>query len=376
MFPKELGNRIPYGDSAVGLIRTSPAYGGEWIDAHPEWVRALDMDYGLGAIVLTGPREAEVWQYAPWEPNALSYVLLLPDSVTIKGMFITNSVHTFYGAPSGYMDTVIYGSITAKVEVSSNTTNGVDGDWISLGDLNSRYPAASRSASTYAWDTNHTGLVFGTGVNYDGKLARNGPSYAPYTSTFRVMGDNGATAWNMKSGPNSDGVILLETPVRGVTAVRISFDQATGREGWSEGAYSNRLHLYGDLETTFSTQGKIAAWSSDRDERLKYSEFDFRNLPRASSTEVKFRLKNLSTTQGAVGVEMFIPPVDFSTSATVASSQVMFSMDGETWTERITLLSLTSGSVSPTIHARIIVPKDAEIEDFRLKAQILVQEWR
>lgn len=136
-----------------------------------------------------------------------------------------------------------------------------------------------------------------------------------------------------------------------VRGIRVSFllNQTGGFRG---------LHIYGDVSSS-ATDDRLSFREASSDVEVGPTHFDWGNVPRASSADKTFRVKNLSTDQTAQSVEVF--PEALTPGIPSVAGMLMLSLDGVTFTPSVNLGDLSPGEVSPVITTRRVIPANAQV---------------
>jgi hypothetical protein len=187
-------------------------------------------------------------------------------------------------------------------EVSADTTNGLDGTWITI----------SSSASTSAVAAKPT---YRTGVVSTTHLAKRAIRF---------------------------------------TNVRL-------------GSMRN-LHLYGE-PAPGENPNRLALWHPTLDQRVTPAYFDWGNVPRSSSGDRLFRVKNLSATMTAASVRVAMETLTDASPSVPGQHAV--SSDGTTFLAQVNIGSLSPGAISGPVTLRRITPSNAVLSlwSFRVFAE-------
>lgn len=183
------------------------------------------------------------------------------------------------------------------VEVSSNTTNGLDGTW--------------------------------TAVTTAGAVSANG--------------DKGALRSEIK--------VLGATSVKGI---RWGHQGAIG--GGSE-RWQNHVHLYGKPESG-EAPNRLRFWHPTNAAEVDAAHFDWGDTPRNATVTKTFRVHNPSA-QTANGVTLTTEALTDTTPTNV--SQHTFSDDGTTFSSSLNVGNLAPGATSGVLTVRRVVPADAAL---------------
>lgn len=118
------------------------------------------------------------------------------------------------------------------------------------------------------------------------------------------------------------------------------------------------VHVYGDLAASATTD-RLSFYQVAAGAEVGPTHFDWGNVPRASSANKTFRIKNLSTTKTAQGVEVF--PEGLTPGVPSVPGMLLLSTDGVTFTPSVSLGNLAPGASSGTITVRRVVPSNAQV---------------
>jgi hypothetical protein len=230
-------------------------------------------------------------------------VLLFPEKRDLAGYFI-------YVAPPSS------GTLTVGIDTSVNTTNGVDGTWVSLVS-----PA----------------LV----------VANNAP-FGQSTVSYR------------------DGI---QAAVRaGIKGLRISVVPSIA----ANPATLATVHLYGSISAG-QVLDRLAIWDPILDQPVGPAYFDWGDTPRGSSMDRPFRVKNLSATLTANTVVVSTDAL----SDTVPSvpGQHLLSENASAFAATVSIPSLLAGQISGVVTLRRVTPADAVLSLWCLRLIAAAQSW-
>jgi hypothetical protein len=195
------------------------------------------------------------------------------------------------------------------VETSVDTTNGFDGTWVTL------------SAST-------------------GETAVNTVSTKP----------------NYRTGIASSTVLAIRA---------IRFGGQYQNFGTSD---FRSVHLYGE-PVPGENPNRLALWHPTLDQRVTPAYFDWGNVPRSSSADRTFRVKNLSASLTANSVRVAMEALSDTTPSVPA--QHTLSADGTTFLAQVNIGALAPGAISAPLTLRRITPSNAVLSlwSFRVFAE-------
>lgn len=203
---------------------------------------------------------------------------------------------------------------TASIETSKDTTTGVDGTWTT------QVPAA-----------NHLKDVK--------------PNYRILTMLNELPG--GAANQN----------------VRGV---RISSSTSTLPN-------IRALHFYGDPSGS-ATPDRIAVWHPSLNIPLPVTQFDWGNVPRSSSADRSFRIKNLSTNLIAGDIEVYVEALTPG-APSVSGMHTISDNGGATFLTSATISELGPGEISGVFILRRVVPANAQVSVWSARVAADVSTW-
>lgn len=133
------------------------------------------------------------------------------------------------------------------------------------------------------------------------------------------------------------------------------------------------FHLYGDPAST-ATPDRIAAWDPSSDIPLSPIAFDWGNVPRSSSADRTFRIKNISPTLTAHDIEVYVEALTPGTPS-VSGMHTLSDNGGSTYLSSITISSLAPGAISPVLRLRRVVPSNAQVSVWSARVAADVTTW-
>lgn len=201
---------------------------------------------------------------------------------------------------------------TITVATSANTTNGVDGTWTTLG---STFVPAS-----------------GTNVT---------PNYR-----------------------NSITVAAAD----GVKAIRFVHTAQAAR--YFEPA---AIHLFGEI-TAGQNPNRLILWHPTLDQRVGAAYFDWGDVPRSSTADRTFRVKNNSATLTANGVAVSTDVLT-DASPTLLSAQHQLSLNGTSFAATQTIGNLAPGAISGTVTLRRAMASNAQLSVWALRVLSTATSW-
>lgn len=282
---------------------------GNYPDA-PSWRMAYDRDGTQGVWVNSGNvisdltstqlrnlnDESNANQYSVGTSGKLC--LVFPELRDLDAMFIQFEETQSYSTPYG------------PVEVSSNTTNGLDGTWTSLGTV---------------------GFV---------KTSQVKPN-------FRTM------IWS--------GTALAIRGIRWSTGASIQ-----------QGMVLYSWHLYGE-PVPGANPNRLELWHPTLDEKLGPAALDWGDVPRNSSGDKTFRVKNLSGTQTASNIRVAMEALTDTTPSVVAQHTISYG--GGAFLPQVNIGSLAPGAISGPVTLRRITPSNATLSLWTFRVFAESTEW-
>lgn len=239
--------------------------------------------------------------------------------------------------------------------------------WGSVGDTNQQ--AGSEWAIVFPRPMTLTGIRLNSGIGVDTSSS----TVSVWVSEDTTNGEDGTWVQKVDHGVGDNASVdarqftaFAASNVRGVRFY-VSF--------YSAQAYGSSLNAPVLLYGYYPTSGnRLEAWSPTADERLNPVNMDFGDVPRSSSSDKSFRVKNLSTSLTAKDVQVSL----VSTRATTppVAEQFVMSTDGLVWTPGLALGDLAPGSFSDVIQLRRITPSNAALGPWAIRIDALAnQGW-
>ncbi len=353
------GLRIPYDtDGTIGLIHPSVSLGGGLLDIHSNALKAMNDTYGGGLVV-----PSTLWADADGRPvNAVSdqdaynypfLALIFPVPTRLRGIFLSTSrnfIGTFYD-DVGEPNSSIYATDYNRVEVSSDSSNGIDGTWELLGNF-------IRGLVPF------TGVMNGKGVITGSDTAVSPNSRSP-KDVYRLLWSDSGVGIETLSG----------SVTRNVQAVRVyplKTDSLGTSNNFPSGAF--HLHLYGEPDTEAFGMDYLQAWRSDADMRLGGGTLSWGDVPVGSSADKSFRIKNQSDSHSANSVLISVEDLLYYPSPSLAS-QFVLSLDGVVWTSTLNIASIGPSTVSSEIFIRRVTPLNSPLTTWSPKIRFDTGSW-
>lgn len=164
--------------------------------------------------------------------------------------------------------------------------------------------------------------------------------------------------------------VLHLTPdlnTNGVTAVAVSVPggQASSR------TYS--LHLYAEPIPAQIGDG-LLLWQDVADLMVTPTWFDFGDVPRETSAERSFRVKNCSASNRALAVGLFVEALTDGSPSFV--DDFLFSADdGLTWLPALALGDMPAGGLSGVLRVRRVTPSNAALSTYSVRIVAEATGW-
>jgi hypothetical protein len=118
------------------------------------------------------------------------------------------------------------------------------------------------------------------------------------------------------------------------------------------------LHLYGEIAPGQNPH-RLDLWHPTLDERLTPAYFDWGDVPRSSSADRLFRVKNLSPSQTANDVRVAMETASDTTPSVAA--QHTLSYGGGSFLAQVNIGDVAPGAISGPVTLRRITASDATL---------------
>lgn len=145
---------------------------------------------------------------------------------------------------------------------------------------------------------------------------------------------------------------IVSATVLAVKAVRFTWTSLTNNTLSSFVA----AHLFGEISPA-QNPNRLALWHPTLDQRITPAYFDWGNVPRSSSADRTFRVKNLSTVQTANSVRVAQEILTDTTPSVVG--QHTLSVDAVTFLAQVNVGALAPNAISGLVTLRRVTPSDA-----------------
>lgn len=370
-YPTPLGHRLGYDrDGTIVLIRERDLIGGSWREMHPDAVKAMNSTVGGGARItksnysIRGPNTDPtlIWECQAGEPSLRrnQWGMLFPQPMHLTGIY-----HLLLHAHNSQFASYSQFTMPAKVEVSTDTTNLVDGTWVTLSTALNSYPGlsvASNSLDRFNWPFSLQPSVDSTTGEV---LLPNATDYYNNASTGSV---SPVEHYRNLLGDAAAGQQAISA--RNVRGLKISPVQTTY---YYMVEYKLHAHIYGTPEDSANGQF-LSLWQADQNLPMEYGHLSWGDHSLSSSADKTFRIKNSSTVFSANDVQISVED-ELWYATPNPSEQFLFSLDGVSWTEQLTISEISPGTVSPIIRMRRVTPVNALLGTWSPRVVFEVGEW-
>ena len=198
-----------------------------------------------------------------------------------------------------------------QIETSVNTTNGIDGTWVT------------------------------------------GPTVSDANARTPISGPYGRTG-------------LVTVSVNGIRGVRVK-----GYSGNSYGAMS--IHVYGVTSGSQAGVDRLAFWHPTLDQELTGAYLDWGDVKRNTTETRQFRVKNLSTTKTANSPRVAMESLTDTTPTVVGQHQI--SIDNSTWVSQYTFGNLAPGAITGIVYVKRTTPLTATLSVWNMRLFAESTSW-
>jgi hypothetical protein len=222
-------------------------------------------------------------------------------------------------------------------------------------------------------------IVFPELRDLDAYFLRNLPSAfspPPLTIATSVDTTNGIDGtWStIFSGSGTSGTVKpgYRSGIASTTALGIRAIRFTANNGALNNFSPNVLHLYGE-PAPGENPNRLALWHPTLDQRVTPAYFDWGNVPRSSSADRTFRVKNLSATLTANTPRVAMESLSDTTPSVVG--QHTLSLDGATFLAQVNPGTLAPGAISGVITLRRVTPSNAQLSLWSMRVFAEATSW-
>jgi hypothetical protein len=133
-------------------------------------------------------------------------------------------------------------------------------------------------------------------------------------------------------------------------------------------------HVYGE-PAPGQNPNRLELWHPTLDEKLPPAFLDWGDVPRSSSADKQFRVKNLSTQQTANSVRVAMEILTDSAAPSVVSQHTL-SYGGGSFVAQVNLGSLAPGAISGPVTLRRITPSNAVLSLWSFRVFAESTDWQ
>lgn len=133
------------------------------------------------------------------------------------------------------------------------------------------------------------------------------------------------------------------------------------------------FHVYADTSASATTD-RLSFWMPTTDAKVPANYFDWGNVPRSTTADIQFRLKNLSGTLNANNINAYVESLTPG-SPTISGMHLLSADGGSTFAPSITLATIAPGAISPLLVLRRVVPANAQISVWSARVAADVTTW-
>jgi hypothetical protein len=345
--PTPPGPRIAYdqdGTLVFARSTTSAAYKGGVVQGDPRAVQALNSVFDPPAIMgdryFSAQADADAWLYWDYPTPTPYLIFLFPVQMQMQGILFCHTATP---------------TLRWTVETSTNTTNGIDGDWVKVGSF-----------------TNGT---------WSAALARDDPDYyvsyqftsgVPYTRQAYARYSLGMYYRQTASANDGKGIAAMSgMGTRNVAGLRMYPGEVPDSGNFDVSGPMTVL-LYGTPESS-SHPDYLALWQTDLDLPVAAGYLDFGDVPAGSSSDKSFRIKNLSAERTANGITLSAHREE---KQPTPASDILFSTDlGQTWSSTVEVGSISPENISTRVLVRRVTNKATVLGPDEVRVDVTVGKW-
>lgn len=133
------------------------------------------------------------------------------------------------------------------------------------------------------------------------------------------------------------------------------------------------LHIYADMASA-ATLDRLAFWDPVSDVEVSPAHFDWGNVPRGSSADRSFRIKNMSEDLTAEDIAVFFEALTPG-SPSVAAMHTISDNGGSTFLTNISIAELAPEEISDVLIVRRVVPTNAQVSVWSARIAADVTTW-
>lgn len=212
-------------------------------------------------------------------------------------------------------------------------------------DIDYVFLKAQYSISSMETSVNTTNGIDGTWVTYSGTL----PTISAALANWRTAG--------------------VSSTVLAVKAVRFRLG---GSSPWPPNIVA--LHVWGEIAPSVSPD-RLVFWNAGSDTKMNPATLDFGDVPRSSSMDRVVRLKNISPTKSANNVRVSFDILTDATTGPSVPAQHTLSINGGPFIAQVNLGTINPGGISVPITVRRVTPSNAQYGLFAPRLNAAADTW-
>jgi len=162
------------------------------------------------------------------------------------------------------------------------------------------------------------------------------------------------------------------TGILSSTALAVRAVKFTAVNGGGASWDASAIHLYGE-PAPGENPNRLALWHPTLDQRVTAAYFDWGNVPRSSSADRTFRVKNLSASLTGSSIRVAMEALTDSTPSLPGWHSL--SMDGTTFLAQVTIGTLAPGAISGVLTLRRITPSNAALSLYSMRVFAEATGW-
>ena len=139
------------------------------------------------------------------------------------------------------------------------------------------------------------------------------------------------------------------------------------------GSVVRAFHVYG-APSALATKDRLALWHPTSDVKLPTTWFDWGDVPRSTSADRSFRVKNLSEDLVATDVDVYVEALTPGVPS-VAAMHTLSENGGATFQTGLNLPALDPGEISDELIVRRVVPANALVSTWSARIAADVNQW-
>lgn len=132
------------------------------------------------------------------------------------------------------------------------------------------------------------------------------------------------------------------------------------------------IHLFGSLSSG-EVPNRLELWHPTLNQRVSGAHFDFGDTTRGQTTDISFRVKNVSSTQTASSI--LVQRATLTDSSPTSIGNYTLSLNGGSFASTQTISSLSPGSISSTLTLRQTNPSNAAVGVWAGYVSAVASSW-